>query len=230
MFLKNNKILEYSIDALYYSIITSIIDSYELLVTAIEVKLLDFERDAQYKPSKTTLTHLDIVSKQSIMIRRYFWHARNIINFLKNTEQDKEDIMYLNVVYDDINQLIEMVESYRDTINATREIFSSSIALQLNETMRILTIFSTIILPLSLLIGIFSMEGFDLNNLTLIPRHFGILVMVMATMIGISLFLLWKKNWILSKDLKLNNEDEINNDDNYDVNNQLKKKKNNRGI
>ena len=48
--------------------------------------------------------------------------------------------------------------------------------------------------------------------------------MVMATMIGISLFLLWKKNWILSKDLKLNNEDEINNDDNYDVNNQLKKK------
>ena len=63
--------------------------------------------------------------------------------------------------------------------------------------------------PLSLLIGIFSMEGFDLNNLTFIPRHFGILVMVMATMIEISLFLLWKKNWILSKDLKLNNEDEI---------------------
>jgi magnesium transporter len=131
MFLKNNKILEYSIDALYYSIITSIIDSYEILVTAIEIKLLDFEKDAQYKPSKTTLTHLDLLSKQSIMIRRYFWHARNIINYLKNTEQDKEDIKYLNVVYDDINQLIDMVESYRDTINSTREIFSSSISLQL---------------------------------------------------------------------------------------------------
>jgi len=157
MFLKNNKILEYSIDALYYSIITSIIDSYEILVTAIEIKLLDFEKDAQYKPSKTTLTHLDLLSKQSIIIR-YFWHARNIINYLKNTEQDKEDIKYLNVVYDDINQLIDMVESYRDTINSTREIFSSSISLQLNETMRVLTIFSTIILPLSLLIGIFSME------------------------------------------------------------------------
>ena len=73
------------------------------------------------------------------MIRRYFWDARNIINYLKNTKQDKEDIKYLNVVYDDINQLIDMVESYRDTINSTREIFSSSISLQLNETMRILT-------------------------------------------------------------------------------------------
>lgn len=217
MFLKNNKILEYSIDALYYSIITSIIDSYELLVTAIELKLLDFEKDAQYKPSKATLTHLDLLSKQSIMIRRYFWHARNIINYLKNTEQDKEDIKYLNVVYDDINQLIDMVESYRDTINSTREIFSSSISLQLNETMRVLTIFSTIILPLSLLIGIFSMEGFNLNNLTLIPRHFGILVVVMVTMIGISLFLLWKKNWILSKDMKLNNEDETDNDPHLNI-------------
>jgi magnesium transporter len=219
MFLKNNKILEYSIDALYYSIITSIIDSYELLVTAIELKLLDFEKDAQYRPSKTTLTHLDLISKQSIMIRRYFWHARNIINYLKNTEQDNEDIKYLNVVYDDINQLIDMVESYRDTINSTREIFSSSISLQLNETMRILTIFSTIILPLSLMISIFSMEGFNLNNLTLIPRHFGIVVVVMVTMIGISLFLLWKKNWILSKDKKFTNEEENDNDNPQDKQN-----------
>jgi magnesium transporter len=219
MLLKNNKILEYSIDALYYSIITSIIDSYELLVTAIELKLLDFEKDAQYRPSKTTLTHLDLISKQSIIIRRYFWHARNIINYLKNTEQDNEDIKYLNVVYDDINQLIDMVESYRDTINSTREIFSSSISLQLNETMRILTIFSTIILPLSLMISIFSMEGFNLNNLTLIPRHFGIVVVVMVTMIGISLFLLWKKNWILSKDMKFNNEEENDNDNHQDIQN-----------
>jgi magnesium transporter len=223
MFLKNNKILEYSIDALYYSIITSIIDSYEILVTAIEIKLLDFEKDAQYKPSKTTLTQLDLLSKQSIMIRRYFWHARNIINYLKNTEQDKEDIKYLNVVYDDINQLIDMVESYRDTINSTREIFSSSISLQLNETMRVLTIFSTIILPLSLLIGIFSMEGFNLNNLTLIPRDFGILVLVMVSMIGTSLFLLWKKNWILSKDMKLNNEDEFDNDHHQDIQNKKRR-------
>src|SRR5688572_31798697 len=43
MFLKNNKILNYSIDALYYSIITTIIDTYEQLVTAIELKLLDLE-------------------------------------------------------------------------------------------------------------------------------------------------------------------------------------------
>lgn len=63
------------------------------------------------------------------------------------------------------------------------------------------------------------MEGFNLNNLTLIPRHFGIVVVVMVIMIGFSLFLLWKKNWILSKDMKFNNEDEIDNDQHQDIHN-----------
>jgi ABC-type nickel/cobalt efflux system permease component RcnA len=61
------------------------------------------------------------------------------------------------------------------------------------------------------------MEGFNLNNLTLIPRHFGIVVVVMVIMIGFSLFLLWKKNWILSKDMKFNHEDETDNDQHQDI-------------
>ena len=67
-------------------------------------------------------------------------------------EEDTDDVKYLKIVYDDINQLIEMIQSYQGTINSTRDTFSSSISLQTNDVMRILTIFSTIILPLSLLI------------------------------------------------------------------------------
>jgi len=208
MFLKNNKILNYSIDALYYSIITTVIETYEQLVTAIELKILDFEKEASRIPSKNTLKQLDLVSKQSIIVRRHFWHARDIINYLKKTEEDKEDIKFLSVVYDDINQLIDMVESYRDTINSTREVFSSSVSLQTNETMKILTIFSTIILPLSLILSIFSLQGFDLNNITIIPKDFDILVVVMVTITGISLLFFWKKKWILSKDTKLNSRGE----------------------
>lgn len=63
------------------------------------------------------------------------------------------------------------------------------------------------------------MEGFNLNNLTLIPRHFGIVVVVMVIMIGFSLFLRWKKNWTLSKNMKFNNEDEIDNDQHQDIHN-----------
>ena len=88
-------------------------------------------------------------------------------------EKDKDDIKYLQIVYNNINQLIEMIQSYQDTVNSTRDLFSNSISLQMNETMRVLTIFSAIVLPLSLLIGVLSLQGFDLNNLPILPKYLG---------------------------------------------------------
>jgi magnesium transporter len=209
-------ILESSIDALYYSIISSVIEDYEQLLTAIELKVFDIEKDAQYSPSRRVLNYLDILSRQVITLRRYFWDARNVINYHANMEKDKDDIKYLQIVYNNINQLIEMIQSYQDTINSTRELFSSSISLQIHETMRVLTIFSAIILPLSLLIGVLDLQGFDLNNLHILPRYLGFLVMVMVSIAIISLFVFWKKRWIFSyekeflkKDCKKLNKDDL---------------------
>jgi magnesium transporter len=200
-------ILESSIDALYYSIISSVIEDYEQLLTAIELKVFDIEKDAQYRPSRRVLKYLDTLSRQVITLRRHFWDARNIINYHTNMEKDKDDIKYLQMVYDNINQLIEMIQSYQDTINSTRELFSASISLQMNETMRVLTIFSAIALPLALLLGVLGLEGFDLNNLHILPRYLGFLVIVMLAITVISLFVFWKKRWIFSYEKEFLNKD-----------------------
>ena len=201
-------ILESSIDALYYSIISYIIEDYEELLTAIELKVFDIEKDAQYRPSKRVLTYLDTLSRQVIILRRYFWDARNIINYHTTMEKDKDDIKYIQIVFNNVNQLIEMIQSYQDTINSTRELFASSISLQINETMRVLTIFSAIVLPLSLLIGVLGLQGFDLNNLAVIPKYLGFLVIVMLAITVVSLLVFWKKKWIFSydKEIKTNQD------------------------
>jgi len=111
------------------------------------------------------------------------------------------------MVYDDINQLIEMAQSYQETINSARDIFSNSVSLQLNDTMRVLTIFSTIILPLTLLLSVFELQGFDLNDITIVPKHFGLLLLIMSVIAGLTLIVFWKKQWIFSKDYNLSSED-----------------------
>lgn len=196
-------ILESSIDALYYSIISSIIEDYEQLLTAIELKVFDIEKDAQYRPSRKVLMYLDILSRQVITLRRYFWDARNVINYHVNMEKDKDDIKYLHIVYNNINQLIEMIQSYQDTVNSTRDLFSSSISLQMNEIMRVLTVFSAIVLPLSLLVSVLGLQGFDLNTLNEIPRYLGFLIVVMIAITILSLFVFWKKKWIFSYDKEI---------------------------
>jgi magnesium transporter len=197
---RNRRILESSIDALFYSLLSALVEKYEQLLTAVELKVLEFEKQSQYRPTKNTLHMLDELSKQAIVLRRHFWHARNTISFLSYAEQDNDDVKYLKMVQDEVTQLIDMIESYRDTMNSTREVFAGSISLRMSDTMRILTVFSVVLLPLSLVTGIFGMSGFDLENVSDIPGGFSIVAAVLAAIAGISLFIFWKRGWIFVRE------------------------------
>src|SRR5215208_101833 len=214
---RNKRILESPIDALYYYILSNIIEKYEQLLTAIELKVLDFEKESLYQPTRKTLEKLDTLSKQAIVLRRHFWQARHVMNFLIHMEEDKEDIKYLQIVYDDINQIIALVESYHDTVNSTREIYAGSISLQLNDTMRIITLFSTILLPLTFLTSIFCMQGFDLHNIHSIPEGFTVLLIAMTIIVVVLFYMFWKRKWIFVKNIIVKNDnsiDEVHDDKN----------------
>ena len=160
------------------------------------------------------LDYLDAVAKQTIVIRRHFWYTRDAINFLTHMQNQGNEVRYLQIAYDDIGQLIELIESYGDTINSTRDLYIANISLQLNDTMRILTVFSAIILPLSLITGIYGMNGLDLSKLIDIPPG---LIIVLVTMVLISILLLVffkRKQWIFTKeDIYPNSNSRINSKD-----------------
>jgi magnesium transporter len=122
------------------------------------------------------------------------------MNFLIHTQTDKEeDIRYLKIAYDDINQLIELIESYGDTINSTRDLYIANVSLQLNDTMRILTIFSVILLPLTLIAGIYGMNGLDLSHISNIPVGFTTVIFTMGIIVLVLLLFFKQKQWILVK-------------------------------
>jgi magnesium transporter len=195
---KNRAVTESSIDALFYNILANLIDSYEQLLTATELSLSEIEQRSIYRPSRRMLEYLDSLSRQMIILRRHFWHIRNVINFLTHIEEDKEDVKYIKVVYDDINQLIELVESYGDTINSTRELYVASVSLQLNDTMKTLTIFSAILLPLTFVTSVYGMNGIDLRNFFEFPIGLAIVLVTMAAVTGGLFIFFKKKQWILA--------------------------------
>lgn len=200
---KNVKIMAATIDALYYNIVTEIIGKYEQLLTSIEMTITNFEQKSLYKPSRKMLDYLDTLSRQIIILRRHFWHTRDIINYLKHMEKDTEEIMYIEIAYDNITQLMELVESYRDTLNSTRDLYIANVSLQMNDTMRLLTLFSAILLPLSFIVGLFGMNGIDLNN----PSHVSVgvitVIVVMSAIVLAMFFYFRKKEWILYRDQEI---------------------------
>jgi len=195
--IQNETIKQTRIDALYYNILAGLVTKYEQLLTAMELSVNEYQSRSFVRPLPEIFESIDILSRQAIMLRRQFWHVRNIINFLLHTEKDKEDVKYVEMVYDDITQLIDFVESYEGTINSIRELYVAKVSRQINETMRVLTIFTAILLPLALIAGIYGMNGIDLENLTQVPLGFLVVLVTMAIIVIGFVILFIKKGWIV---------------------------------
>ena len=137
----------------------------------MELTVNEYQRRSFVRPSPEIFDSIDILSRQTIKLRRHFWRVRSIINFIVHNEHDKEEVKYIGMVYDDISQLIHFVESYEGTINSIRELYVAKVSLQINDTMRLLTIFTVILLPLTLIAVDYGMNGLDLNNLGELSRR-----------------------------------------------------------
>jgi magnesium transporter len=193
---ENKKLGKDSIEALFYSILSELIGRYEQVLTAVELTMTDLEEKVLSDPAKETINYLSILSRQLIVFRRHFWRVRDVVNFLTHIEKDTAEVKYIQMAYDNITQLIELVESYRDTINSVRDLYIANISLQMNDTMRILTIFAAILLPLTLVVGIYGMNGLDLNDLANLPSGFTIVLISMVIITGALFYLFIKKKWI----------------------------------
>jgi len=199
---ENKKLMIESIEALFYSVLLQLIDRYEQVLTAVELTITDLEEKALSEPARETIQYLATLSRQLIVFRRHFWRMRDVVNFLSHMEKDQNEVKYIQMAYDNISHLVELVESYRDTINSVRDLYIANISLEMNDTMRTLTIFATILLPLTLVASIYGMNGLDLNSLSKLPSGF-IIVMVTMIIITGSLFLLFsKKKWIILRGKK----------------------------
>jgi magnesium transporter len=66
--------------------------------------------------------------------------------------------LYLRDCYDHVVQIVELVETYRELTADLRDLFMSSLSNRINETMRVLTIISTIFIPLTFIAGIYGMN------------------------------------------------------------------------
>ena len=72
--------------------------------------------------------------------------------------------------------------------------------------MRLLTVFSTILLPLTFITSIFGMQGFDLNNIHSIPEDFIILLAAMMIIVVVLFIMFWKRQWISAKNIIANDK------------------------
>ncbi len=183
-------------DCLLYALLDTIVDHYFPLIEEAGDRLDALEVEVAEAPRRALMPRLHAVKRDLLSVRRIMWPMRDAINTLMRDQSPliaEETRVYLRDVQDHVIQIIDLVESFRDVASGLTEIHLSSVSQRTNETMKLLTIISTIFIPLTFLVGVYGMN-FDPDyspfNMPELRWYWGYPV-TWAVMIGTALVMLY---------------------------------------
>lgn len=187
-----------STDYLAYVVLDTIVDGYFALQDSLDLFTDDIEEQLFEQPGPELLTRIQQVKREMIFVRKSLSPLREMLAALERCDSpllSEKTHIYLRDVYDHTIRVVESVDSYRDLITGMLEIYLSSVSNRLNEIMKVLTVFSTIFIPLTFLTGIYGMNFQDMPELKWpwsYPILWGIFVSIPVTL----LIYFRKRKWL----------------------------------
>ena len=192
-------------DYLCYALIDSIIDSYFPLVGDFGEQIEKVDEQLSASVRLNYMEKIHDLRGNLMTLRRSIRPLRDALISLKptNTELFSEETkIYLRDCYDHTNQLVDLLDNYRELCSHLRDYHMSIVSNRMNEVMKVLTITGTIFIPLSFITGLYGMN-FDTSlpgNMPLLKLPFGY-ILALGLMVGVAtsmLVFMWRKGWFSS--------------------------------
>ncbi len=185
-------------DYLTYIIMDTIVDEYFSLQDTFDELIETVEDELLTNPSSQTLNTIQKIKRELIFLRRSVSPMRELLASIQRSESsllhDKTK-RYFGDIYDHVIRITEAMESYRDLIAGMLDIYLSSLSNKMNETMKVLTVFASIFIPLTFIAGVY---GMNFEYMPELKWRWGYPAL-WAVFISVSVFLLRyfkKKNWL----------------------------------
>ena len=185
-------------DYLAYVIMDAVVDEYFALQDTFDELIESVEDDLLTNPSTKTLSKIQKFKRELIFLRRTVSPLRELLAAIQRSESpllDEKTRRYFGDVYDHAIRIIEAMESYRDLIAGMLDIYLSSVSNKMNETMKVLTVFASIFIPLTFIAGVYGMNFEYMPELKWRWSYPALWIVF----VGVSVFLLRffkKKNWL----------------------------------
>ncbi|HEY6085291.1 MAG TPA: CorA family divalent cation transporter, partial [Nitrospira sp.] len=133
-----------------------------------------------------------------LLLRRAVWPLRDVMNALSRSDcpflQHTTKIFFRDV-YDHVVQIVDTIETLREMVSGSLDIYLSSVSYRLNAVMRVLTVITTIFMPLSFIASIYGMNFENMPELHA-PWGYPVVLGVMA-IVGLGMLALFrKKGWL----------------------------------
>lgn len=185
-------------DYIAYTLLDCIVDNYFLILEKVDAKLEALETTLLSGANATIMFRIQSAKRELGLLRKTIWPMREVINSLRRIDStliQETTRIYLYDVYDHTIQAIEAVEGFRELSGGMHDIYLANVNQKMNETIQVLTIVSTIFVPLTFLASVYGMN-FDVLPGLHHPYGFLILLAVMIFITVIMVMSFRRKNWI----------------------------------
>jgi magnesium transporter len=180
--------------------VDAVVDQYLPALDQISDFINHLEDRVLRRPSPATLREIFRMKRVLLDFRRVATGMREAVNGLarrydsaSSREHDRELRFYYRDVYDHVVRILDFVETYRDLLTGSLDIYLSAVANRTNEVMKILTIWGTIALPFLVVTGFYGM------NVDLPLQETPHVLWVLGTVMGVwALVIFWyfrRKHW-----------------------------------
>lgn len=189
---KKGKIRERKEDFLFYSLIDSIVNNYFYVIEilGVEVEALEHRVTLQ-KVDQTILPTLNHLKTEFLLLRKLIYPVNEAVLLMNNLmpkifDEDMED--YITDLTDHSKQILSVVQSYYTMLNDILQIYATHINFQTNRIITFLTLFTSIFIPLTFIVGVYGMNFHYMPELDWkygYPFVWGINIFIAVTMVVI---------------------------------------------
>jgi magnesium transporter len=185
---------------LLQQILDQIVDYYMPVVEDFDTSISELEERvfALNRPSNQILEEIMGLKRSVARLRRISAKQLQVLYRFSHGEFpliDDQTLPFYRDVHDHLLRIVDLSESYRDLVGGLSDIHLSVIANKTNEVMKVLAVFSAIMLPLSLIAGIYGMNFENMPELHTRNGYYfaiGLMVFIAAGL----LIYFWRKGWI----------------------------------
>jgi magnesium transporter len=195
---KNPQLLKRGPDYLFHIIIDDIVDNYTPILDRLDDAIDTMEEQVFQQPSQETMMHILQLKQNIVTIRRVAIYQREMLNRLSRGEFDlitADEMIYYRNVYDHLVRMTDLADSYRDMVSSLLDAYLSVTSNRLNQVMKVLTIISTIFLPMSVITGFFGMNFVHLPGA---QWEYGVALtlLIMILVAGGMLWMFRRNHWL----------------------------------
>jgi magnesium transporter len=185
-------------DYLLYALLDAVIDNYFIVMENVGERIENLESQAMTSPGSETLSALYLQRREMMDLRRTVYPLREVIGSFDKYADDKispETRPFIRDLYENTIQVIETMEVFRDMSSGVLDLYMNSLSNRMNNIMKVLTVISTIFIPLSFVAGVYGMNFDHMPELHWKYGYFFVIGGMGIAIVGMLLFFR-KKDWI----------------------------------